>query len=89
MEEEDGFSFWIGGVTEVIDVTIRAQAADDGGAGWRLYGLALGASGDFTVVTDADRGLLAPDKGPPRTRWNRTQDGAFFGEGLGSGGVRG
>ena len=89
MEEDDGFGFWIGGVAEVIDVAIRAQAADDGGA-WRcLNGLALGAGGDFAVVADADAGLLAPGKRPPWTSRDGTQNGAFFGKGLGSGGVRG
>lgn len=89
MEEDDGFGFWIGGVAEVIDVAVRAQAADDGGAWWSINGLALGADGDFTVVADPDAGPLAPDIGPPRTRRYPTQDGAFFGEGLCSGGVRG
>ena len=89
MEEDDGFGFWIGGVTEVIDVAIRAQAADDGGARWCINSLALRANGDFAIVADADTGLLAPDKGPPRTRRDGTQDGAFFGESFGSGGVWG
>ena len=89
MEEDDGFGFWIGGVTEVIDVAIRAQAADDGGARWSINGLTLGADRDFAVVADADASLLAPDKGPPRTKRDWTQDGAFFGDGLCSGGVRG
>jgi hypothetical protein len=51
--------------------------------------LALGANGDFAVVTDADARLLAPDKRPPRTGRHGTQDGAFFIEGLLPGGVRG
>ena len=89
MEEHDGFGFWIGGVAEVIDVAVRAQAADDGGAWRSLQGLALGGDGDFAVVADADAGLLAPDKRPPRTGRDRTQDGAFFGAGSCSGGVRG
>ena len=88
MEEDDGFGFWIGGVAEVIDVTVGAQGADDGGARRSINGLALGADGDFTVVTDPNVGPLAPDKGPPRARRYRTQDGAFLGDGLFSGGVR-
>ena len=88
MEEEDGFGFWIGGMAEVEDVAIGAQAADDGGTRWSINGLALGADGDFTVIADPDTGLLAPDKGPPRARRYRTQDGAFLGDGLCSGGVR-
>ena len=44
--------------------------------------MALGAGGDFAVVADADAGLLAPDVRPPRTVWNGTKAGAFFGEGL-------
>jgi hypothetical protein len=89
MEEDDGFGFWIGGVAEVIDVAIWAQAADDGGAGWRIQGLALGADGDLAIVADTDAGLLAPDKRPPRAGRDGTQDGAFSGEGLRAGGVRG
>ena len=89
MEQDDGFGFWIGGVAEVKDVAIRAQAADAGGAWRSINGLALGAGADFAVVADTDTGPLAPDKRPPRTRRDRTQDGAFFGEGLCSGGVRG
>jgi hypothetical protein len=88
-EQNDGFGFGIGGIAEGIDVAIGAQAADDRGAGWSLNGLALGADGDFAVVADPDAGLLAPDKGPPGTRRDRTQDGAFIGEGFGTGGVRG
>ena len=87
MEEDEGFGFWIGGMAEVIDVAVRSHAADDGGARWSLNGLALGADGDFAVVADA--GLLAPDERPPRARRDGTQDGAFFGESLGAGGVRG
>ena len=89
MEQDEGFGFGIGGVTEVIDVAIGAQAADDGGAGWSINGLALGTDGDFAVVADPDAGLLAPDIGPPGTRRNGSQDGAFIGEGFGPGGVRG
>lgn len=88
-EEEEGFGFWIRGVAEVIDVAIRAQAADDGGARRRICALALGAGGDFAAGADADAGLLTPDKGPSRTGRDRMQAGAFFGEGLFPGGVRG
>jgi len=48
----------------------------------RYNGLALGAGGDFAVVADPDAGPLAPDKRPPRTRRDRTQDRAFFRRGL-------
>ena len=89
MEQDDGFGFWIGGVTEVIDVAIRSQAADDDRAGRGINRMALRAGGDFAVVADTNAGLLAPDKRPPRTKRNRTQDGAFFCEGLCSGSVRG
>ena len=82
MEEEDGFGLRIGGVTEVEDVTVRAQAADDGGAGWCVEGVALVADGDFAVVTDADAVLLAPDVGPPGAGGNGTEDGAVLGQGL-------
>jgi hypothetical protein len=76
-------------VTEVIAVAIRAQAAADGGARWGINGLALGADRDFAVVAVADASLPAPDKGPPRTRRDWTQAGAFFGERFVSGGGRG
>ena len=89
MEQDDGFGFGIGGMAEVVDVAVGAQAADDAGA-WRgVNGLALGADGDFAVVADADAGLLAPDVGPPRTGRGGTQDGAVLGQGLVAGGVGG
>jgi hypothetical protein len=89
MEQDDGLGLGIWGVAEVIDVAIGAQASADGGAGWSLNRLALGADRHFAVVADPDAGLLAPDKRPPGTRRDRTQDGAFIGEGLGPCGVRG
>ena len=49
--------------------------------------MAVGADGDFAVVADPDFGLLAPDKGPPRTRRHGAQDGAVCGQGLLPGGV--
>ncbi len=49
--------------------------------------MALGADRDFAVVADPDAGLLAPDKGPPRTGRNRTQNGVFYCERLFPGGV--
>lgn len=67
MEQDEGFAFGIWGVTEVEDVAIWAQAADDRGSGWSVNGLALGADGHLAVVADADAGLLAPDEGPPGT----------------------
>ena len=45
--------------------------------------MALGANGHFAVVGDRNASLLAPDKRPPRTRWSRTPDGVFLGEGGG------
>jgi hypothetical protein len=87
MEQDDGFGFGIGGLTEVIDVPIGAEAADDGGA-WRCgEGVPLVADGDFAVVADADAGLLAPDVRPPRTVGGGTKDGALLGQGLLVGGV--
>jgi hypothetical protein len=74
-------------VTEVVDVTIGSQAADDFGAGWGVYGVALGADGDFAVVADADAGLLAPDVGPPGAVWSVSDNGAFFCEGFLMGGM--
>jgi hypothetical protein len=89
MEQDDGFGLGIWGVTEVVDVAIWAQAADDDGAWWSLNLLALGADGHLPVVADPDAGLLAPDKRPPGTRREGTQNGAFLGEGLGAGSVWG
>ena len=66
---------------------IWAEAAQDGGAGWGVNGLALGSDGDFAVVADADAGLLAPDVGPPRALGSGTDDRAVFGAGLLVGGV--
>lgn len=85
MEENEGFGLWIWGVLEVIDVTVWAETADDGGTRRGGKGMALGAGGDFAVVADADAGLLTPDKRPPRARRGGPQDGAFFGERLGLG----
>ena len=59
MEQDDGFGFFVRGVTEVVNVTIGAQAAQDGGAGRSVNGLALRADGGFAVVTNADAGALA------------------------------
>jgi len=30
MQQDDGFGFWIWGLTEVIDVTVWSQTSDDG-----------------------------------------------------------
>ena len=49
----------------------------------------MGAGRDFSVITNPDPGLLAPDVRPPRARWGRAQDGALFGEGLVTGGLWG
>ena len=87
MEEEDGFGFGIWGVTEVVDVTVWTKATGDGGTRWCSDGVTVGADGDFTVVADADAGLLAPDVGPPRTFGGGTDHGALFREGLLMGGV--
>jgi len=61
-----GLAAGAGGVAEVVDVAVGAQAADDGGAGRGVHRLALGADGNLAVVTDAHGGVLAPDKGLPR-----------------------
>ncbi len=83
-----GLAAGAGGVAEVVDVAVGAQAADDGGAGRGVHRLALGADGNLAVVTDAHGGALAPDEGPPRAGWRRAQDGAFFPHGLVPGGLR-
>jgi len=82
VEQDDGFGAWIRRVAKVVNVAIWAEAADDGGAGWGVNGLALGTNRDFAVVADADAGLLAPDVGPPRALGSGTDDRAVFGEGL-------
>jgi hypothetical protein len=87
MEQDDGFCVFVRGVAEVVNVSIWAKAADDGGARRSVNGTALGTDRDFAVVTDADAGLLAPDVGPPRTVGTGPEDGTFFSEGLLLGGV--
>ena len=89
MEQDDGFGLWIWGLAEVVDVSVWAQAADDGGTGWGVNGVTLGPDGDFAVVADADASLLAPDVGPPGTSGRGTEDGVFLVEGLLVGLVRG
>lgn len=87
MEQNDGLGMGIGSLTQVIDVPLRAEAADDGGA-WRCDdGVPLVANGDLAVVADADAGLLAPDVGLPETLGDGADDGAVFGEGLLVGGL--
>jgi hypothetical protein len=81
MEQDDGFGVFVRSLAEVVNVSIGAEAADDGGAGRSLNGLALGADGDLAVVADADAGLLAPDVGPPRAMGGWPDDGTIFGEG--------
>ena len=82
VQQDDGFGLRVWGVAKVVDVPIGAEAADDGGAGWRVNREALCADGDFAVITDADAGLLTPDVRPPRAVGSGTEDGTFFGEGL-------
>jgi hypothetical protein len=69
-------------MTEVVDVTVRAQTANDGGPGWCVHRLSLGTDRHLAVVADAHGGALAPDKGPPRAGGLGAQDGAFFIQGL-------
>ncbi len=88
MEQDEGVGLGIGSVAQVIDVAVGPQAANGCGTRWSIYGLALAADGDFAVVADAHVGLLAPDKGPPRTVGNGSQDGAVFRQGLLPGDVR-
>ncbi len=82
VEQDDVFGRWVRGVTEVVDVAVWAQAADDGGAGRGIHGLPLGSDGDFAVVADTHGGLLAPDKKPPWAGGHGPQDGAVFGQRL-------
>src|SRR5574340_1411218 len=82
MEEEDGFGLGIRGMAQVEDISIRALAAPDGGARRSGNVQAVGAQGDFSVITDSDAGLEAPDIRPPRAGWRRAQGGALLGQGL-------
>jgi hypothetical protein len=87
VEEDDGFGFGIWGVAEEEEVSVRAEAAEDGGTGWGVKANALVSDGNPAVVTDAYGGLLTPDKGPPRAVGKRSNDGAFFLERLLPGGL--
>ena len=69
-------------MAEVVDVTVRTQATNGGGPGWRIDREALGADGHLAVIADADAEALTPDKGPPRAVGDGTQDRAVFGAGL-------
>ena len=40
MKQDEGFGLGVGGVTEVKDVAVWAEAADDGGTGRSVNGLA-------------------------------------------------
>jgi len=87
MEQDDGFGLGIRGVTEVVEVAVGAEAADDGGA-WRCGdGVALVADRNLAVVADAHAGSLAPDVGPPRALRRGTDHGSLLGEGLLVGGM--
>ena len=87
MEENFRFGFWVGRLAEVVDISVGAEATDDGGAGSGVQKQALVSDGDCAVVADTDAGLLAPDEGPPRAGGGGAQDGAFLGEGLVAGGA--
>ena len=82
MEQDEGFGAFVRGGTEEVNVSIWAETADDGGAGWGVKELALGADRDRAVVGHADASLLAPDVGPPGTVGIGPEDGAFFSVGL-------
>jgi hypothetical protein len=41
MEKDDGFGVFVWSVTEVVDVAVWTEAADDFGAGWSVNGMAL------------------------------------------------
>jgi integrase/recombinase XerD len=40
-EQDNGFGLWVWGLAEAVKVSIWAETADDGGAGWNVNGLAL------------------------------------------------
>lgn len=81
MEQDEGFGIGIWGVAEIEDVSVGLEASDYFRPRRGVNGLALGADGDFAVITDADAGLLTPDIGPPRAGWGGPQDGAVFRQG--------
>lgn len=87
VKQEDGFGFGIGGMAQVVDVTVRAKAADHGGTRRSSNGVAMVANWDFAVVAHPDLGALAPDVGPPRALGRGPDDGSLLGEGLLVGGV--
>ena len=66
-------------------VASGVMTEDEFGFWGRLAAEALGADGDAAIVGDWDDGAFAPDKGPPRTARDGTQDGAFFFSGEGPG----
>ncbi len=82
MEQDEGFGLRIWRVAQVEDVSVWAEAANDGAAGRGVQALALEAYGDFAVIADADAGLQAPDEGPPGAGGQRPQDRAVLGQGL-------
>ena len=79
MEEKDGFSVGIGGMTQEEDISVVALAAQDSRARRGGDSQAVGTEGHFTVVADADPGLETPDVRPPGAGWGGAQDGAVVG----------
>ena len=67
VEQDDGFGLWVRSMAKVVNVSVGPEATDDRGTRRGIYGMALGTDRYFAVVSDADAGLLAPDKWPPRT----------------------
>jgi hypothetical protein len=82
LEQNQGFGVGVGSVAEGGGIAVGTQAAEGQGSRGIVDGEALGAAGDFAVLSNPDVGALAPDKGPPRAAWNRTQAGAVFDAGL-------
>ncbi len=66
MEEQDRFGVRVGGMSEVEDIAVVAQAAEDRGTRRGGNREAVRADGDFAIIVDADVGLEAPDIRPPR-----------------------
>ena len=74
-------------MTQVVDIAVGSEAADDVGARGGGQRMALGADGNFAVIADADAGALAPDERPPGTGRSGTKNGALFSAGLSLGSV--
>lgn len=77
-EEDLGFGVGIGLGSQDGVVSRGVMAEDDFGVGRGLHTQTLCADGDPSVGADFDDGALAPDKRPPGTTRDGTENGAVF-----------